>query len=165
MFPHARVTEAIGLDASAALAAVPAQVVTTGTPFLFIALTDKRAVDAAVSDRGRLVALLDSHDAHGVCLFAPTGPGRLYRRMVAIDISEDPATGSASGPLGAFAVRSGLVEPAPKVSIVSEQGTRMGRQSFVHIALEYGDTPEIPTRIEVGGSVAPVLSGALSDFS
>ena len=165
VLPHARVTEAIGLDESAALADVPAQVVTTGTPFLFIALADKRAVDRAISDRARLVDLLEGHDAHGVFLFATAGPGRLYSRMVAVDIAEDPATGSASGPLGAFAVRYGLIERAPEVTIVSEQGTKMGRQSFVHIALEYGDSPEIPTRIEVGGSVAPVLSGALSDFS
>ena len=165
VLPHARVTEAIGLVESAAVADVPAQVVTTGTPFLFIALSDKRAVDHAVSDRRRLVRLLEGHDAHGVFLFATAGPGRLYSRMFDIDISEDPATGSASGPLGAFVVRYGLVDRAPNVSIVSEQGTKMGRQSFVHILLEYGDSGEIPTRIEVGGSVAPVLSGALSDFS
>ena len=164
VFPHARVTEALGLDEPAAVADVPAQVVSTGNPFLFIALTGKRAVDDAESDRQRLGRLLDGHDAHGVFLFASTGTGRLYSRMVGIDGSEDPATGSACGPLGAYAVRYGLVEPAPRVSIVSEQGTKMGRQSFVHIELVYG-TADVPTRIEVGGHVAPVLSGALSDFS
>jgi len=40
----------------------------------------------------------------------------------------------------------------------------MGRQSFVHIALDYGDSRDIPDRIEVGGSVVPVVSGTLSDF-
>lgn len=165
VFPHARVTEALGLEVSAALSDVPAQVVTTGNPFLFIALTDRRMVDQAVSDHERLVRLLEGHDSHGVFLFASSGPGRLYSRMVAIDIQEDPATGSASGPLGAFAVKYGLIEGAPRVSIVSEQGTRMGRQSFVHIDLEYGESPEIPSRIRVGGAVMPVLNGALSDFS
>jgi predicted PhzF superfamily epimerase YddE/YHI9 len=62
-------------------------------------------------------------------------------------------------------VRYGLVGRAPKVSIVTEQGTKMGRQSTVHIALEFGDSKEIPDRIDVGGSVMPVLSGTLSDFS
>lgn len=161
VFPHARVTEALGLDESAALPDVPAQVVTTGTPFLFIALTDKRAVDGALPDPQRLKRLLEGHDAHGVFLFAAAGAGR----MVAVDIAEDPATGSASGPLGAFAVRYGLIERAPTVSIISEQGTKMGRQSFVHIELEYSDSSDLPARIEVGGSVVPVLSGALSDFS
>jgi predicted PhzF superfamily epimerase YddE/YHI9 len=41
----------------------------------------------------------------------------------------------------------------------------MGRQSLVHIELEYGESKDIPVRIEVGGSVMPVLSGTLADFS
>ena len=60
---------------------------------------------------------------------------------------------------------SGLFERAPTVSLVSEQGTRMGRQSFIHIELAYGESKDIPERIEVGGSVMPVLSGMLADFS
>ena len=102
--------------------------------------------------------------AHGVFLFTATGPGRLYGRMFAVDVSEDPVTGSASGPLGAFAVRYGLVERAPKVMIVSEQGTKMGRQGFAHIELEYGESKDVPERIEVGGGVMPVLKGTLADF-
>jgi predicted PhzF superfamily epimerase YddE/YHI9 len=62
-------------------------------------------------------------------------------------------------------VRYGLIDRAPKVSIVSEQGTKMGRQSFVHIELTYGDAKEIPERIEVGGGVMPVVSGTLADFA
>ena len=46
---------------------------------------------------------------------------------------------------------------APKVSLVSEQGTKMGRQSFIHIELTYRESTDIPSRIEVGGSVMPVL--------
>jgi trans-2,3-dihydro-3-hydroxyanthranilate isomerase len=43
-----------------------------------------------------------------------------------LNIPEDPATGSASGPLGALAVKYGLVSRGPQVAIVSEQGTKMG---------------------------------------
>lgn len=70
----------------------------------------------------------------------------------------EPITGSA---LGAHAVKHGLVEPAPIVSIVSEQGTRTGRQRFVHVKLTYGDSTDIPSRIEVGGSEMPVLKSEL----
>ena len=44
--------------------------------------------------------------------------------------------------------------------IVSEQGTKMGRQSFVHIRLATrgGDV----TDIRVGGGVVPVLEGELT---
>jgi trans-2,3-dihydro-3-hydroxyanthranilate isomerase len=132
---------------------------------LFVALRDAAAVDAASADTARVRKLLKGSGAHGVFFFAANGPGRLYSRMFASDIAEDPATGSASGPLAAFAVRYGLVERAPQVTIVSEQGTKMGRQSFVHIALTYGQSKDVPERIEVGGGVMPVLSGTLSDFA
>jgi predicted PhzF superfamily epimerase YddE/YHI9 len=48
------------------------------------------------------------------------------------------------------------------VSIVSEQGTKMLRQSFIHIELEYPPEGDIPSRIEVGGSVVPTLKGELA---
>jgi len=165
VFPHAQVASAIGVDESDIVHDIPAQVVTTGNPCIFVAMVDMAAVDKAVSDKPLLEKLLKGDRAFGVFLLAGVGGDKLYSRMVAPDIGEDPATGSASGPLGAFAVKYGLVERASTVKIVSEQGTKMGRQSLVHIELEYGASKDIPVRIEVGGSVMPVLSGALSDFS
>lgn len=41
----------------------------------------------------------------------------------------------------------------------------MGRQSFIHIELSYGGSLDIPTKVEVGGAVMPVLTGTLSDFA
>ncbi len=161
VFPHAAVASAIGIDDSDIVDDVPAQVASTGNPFLFVALRDGDAVDRAVSDTSRLEKLLKGDRAHGVFLFAAAGADRLYSRMFAPDTGEDPATGSASGPLGAFAVKYGLAKGAPKVSLISEQGTKMGRQSFVHIELTYGDSTDIPSLIEVGGSVMPVLKGEL----
>jgi predicted PhzF superfamily epimerase YddE/YHI9 len=43
--------------------------------------------------------------------------------------------------------------------MVSEQGTRMGRQSFLHIRIAMEG--ERITGIRVGGSVVPVLEGEL----
>ena len=162
VLPHARVAAAIGLKEADVVESVPAQVASTGNPHLYVALRDAHAVDAAVSDHARLQTVLGADSAFGIFLFAVNGENRLYSRMFSLDIPEDPATGSASGPLGAFAVRYGLVERAPKVEIVSEQGTKMGRQSFVHIEIGYDDDDaDIPSRIEVGGSVMPVLKGEL----
>jgi trans-2,3-dihydro-3-hydroxyanthranilate isomerase len=161
VFPHAAVARAIGVEESDIVEDVPGQVATTGNPFLFVALKTAAAVDRSVADTSRLAKLLKGDRAHGVFLFAVSGAGRLYSRMFAPDTGEDPATGSASGPLGAFAVKYGLVPRAPKVSLISEQGTKMGRQSTIHIELGYEDSTDIPSRIEVGGSVMPVLKGEL----
>ena len=162
--PHAKIATALGIDPSDIVHDIPAQDVKTGSTFLFVVLRDAAAVDKATSDRARITQLLQRRDSTGVYLFAAVGANRLYGRMFAADVSEDPATGSAAGPLGGFAVRYGLVRRAPKVSIVVEQGTKMGRQSFIHVELEYSDGDETPSRIEVGGSVMPVLSGTLADF-
>ncbi len=162
------VAAAVGLTEHDLVAGVPLQVAQTGLPFLFVALRDMRSVDAAVPNTQQLRELFHSTPPLAVFIFASLGKNRLYSRMFAphlLDIPEDPATGSASGPLGAFAVKSGFVPRSSTVSIVSEQGTKMGRQSFINIKLEYGESPDIPTRVEVGGSVRPVISGTLPDFS
>jgi trans-2,3-dihydro-3-hydroxyanthranilate isomerase len=164
VYPHAKVASALAIDPSDIVHDIPAQDVKTGNTFLYVVLKDVASVDKATSDRTRIAKLLRRRDATGVYLFAVLGANRLYGRMFATDVAEDPATGSAAGPLGGFAVRYGLVKRAPKVSIAVEQGTKMGRQSFIHIGLEYADGEEAPSRIEVGGSVMPVLSGTLSDF-
>ncbi len=122
---------------------------------------DAKAVDSAVSEKDRLAKVFKE----SVFLFAAVGPDRLYSRMFSphvLDIHEDPATGSGSGPLGAFAVRYGLVPRAPAVAITSEQGTKMGRQSFIHIRLEFAADAELPSSIQVGGSVVPTLTGELA---
>jgi len=156
---------ALGLTESDLLSTAPLQVASTGLPFLFVPLRDANAVDAAISNEQRLRDALGQHEPVSFFLFAPVGSNRLYSRMFgphSVGIPEDPATGSGSGPLGAFAVKYGLVPRAQSVRIVSEQGTKMGRQSFVHIRLAYANGAQDPTRIEVGGSVVPVLSGQLS---
>jgi trans-2,3-dihydro-3-hydroxyanthranilate isomerase len=163
VFPHERVGEALNLPRDAFVADAPAQVLSTGTPFLFVAVRDKNAVDAASVDVRSLGTLLGK-STNALFVFARAGKDRLYSRCLGIDIPEDPATGSASGPLGAYAVRYGLVERAPHVAVVSEQGTKMGRQSLVHIRLDYGDSRDVPQKIEVGGGVMPVLKGTMSEF-
>ena len=163
--PHRRIAEALGVEETDLNANVPAQVATTGVDFVFVALRNPRAVDVAVSEKARLAPVLGDGRLTGIYLFARAGKNRLYGRMFSDVVPEDPATGSAAGPLGAFAVKYGLIDRAPKVALVAEQGTKMGRQSFIHVELRYGADRDVPERIEVGGFVMPVLSGTLSDFA
>ena len=158
---RAAAADALGLKEKDLLPEVPIQVASTGGPFVYVALRDSSAVDRAISEKERLGKVF----SEGVLLFASLGENRLYSRMFSphvVDIHEDPATGSASGPLGAFAVKYGLIKRSDNVSIVSEQGTKMGRQSFVHIKLAYPPSGDLPSRIEVGGSVVPTLKGELA---
>jgi trans-2,3-dihydro-3-hydroxyanthranilate isomerase len=136
------------------------QVLDAGNPTLFIPLRDREAVDRAAFCG---TAWRDVEGALGkpmcVFLFAPTAGGA-YSRMFAPDygVAEDPATGSSTGPLAAYMMRHGLVPFAAGSRFVSEQGTRMGRRSLLHVAID-GDHGK--DGIRVGGEVTPVLEGRL----
>ncbi len=75
----------------------------------------------------------------------------VHSRMFApsLGITEDPATGAASGPLGCYLVRYGLVKDEAAGDITSEQGIEMGRPSFVKIRIEQSGG-EI-SAVKVGG--------------
>jgi len=158
---RAGVAAALGLDASALHASAPIRTGSTGRAFLYVPLRDRAAVDRAALDVPAMQRAA-GEPLPGVFVFCPEARGA-YSRMFAPHTSrvpEDPATGAASGPLGAYLVTHGLVRGSGALRLLSEQGTRMGRQSFVHIRMRAeGGTA---TDIGVGGSVVPVLEGRVS---
>lgn len=150
---------ALGLEEHDLLPGVPIEPGSTGNAFVYVPLRDREAVDRAMADARALAACLAEHPTLGVFLLAPDQDrksARLYSRMFAPShgIAEDPATGSASGALGAYVVRHGLVAADGDARIVSEQGTKMGHQSFVHITLRASGGRI--TDLKVGGGGVPV---------
>ena len=73
-------------------------------------------------------------------LFTPTAEGA-YSRMFAPEygIAEDPATGSSTGPLAAYMIRHKLVSGQAGTRFISEQGTKMGRRSLLHVEVQGED--------------------------
>ncbi len=160
---RAAAARALGLAEADLLPGAPVQSGSTGNDFLFVPLRDASAVDRAALDVSASIEGAGATAMLGVFVFAPV-PGRaarVYSRMFAprSGVPEDPATGSASGPLGAYLVRHGLVKAGDEVEIVSEQGVKMGRPSTILIRLRAPDGR--PTDIRVGGGVVPVLDGRL----
>lgn len=74
-----------------------------------------------------------------------------------IGISEDPATGSAAGPLAAYLTREGLLSPEEQRVVL--QGARIGRPSLLTVAVS--GRADAMTDVRVGGGVQPVLRGEL----
>ena len=101
---------ALSVDSSALHPDFTPQILSAGSPFLFVALTDRAAVDSAVLDEHALRSVTKTGEFYGVFFFAPVERGA-YSRMCApmSGILEDPATGSASGPLGAYLVANGAL--------------------------------------------------------
>ena len=159
----ARAAAALSLSpAAVAGTGHPVQIVSCGVPFLFVPLTTRSAVDSVTINRGVLDSLFTSvkASAHGVFVFtAQPGDARatVYSRMFApeMGITEDPATGIASGPLGCYLVRHKIVRPEKADAMISLQGVKMGRPSRVHISIgvQKGDI----TSVRVGGE--SVLAG------
>ena len=70
---------------------------------------------------------------------------------------EDPATGSASGALGCYLVRHGLVTRDNARRMVSLQGVAMGRPSRIHIDIESSGGEF--AAVKVGGTAVLVGRG------
>ncbi len=164
------VAAALGLKPNDILVDVKPEVAGAGPTFLFVALKNKEAVDrielldyralrAAVPDAPAEVfvfARLEESDGE------PGDTYAVYSRMFAPEagIAEDPATGSATGPLAAFMMRHGLLPLENGLRMVSEQGTKMGRRSLLHVLVHISEGSD-PV-IEVGGSVVPIATGEMT---
>ncbi|HEX9989127.1 MAG TPA: PhzF family phenazine biosynthesis protein [Chloroflexia bacterium] len=145
----------LSIDPALINANLPMEVGSCGVPFLFVPL---RNLDAARKVRLRqdiYYRELSDFATQHVFVFTQEVENEgstVHSRMFApaLGVAEDPATGIASGPLGCYLLRHGLVSPeGGTAKIVSEQGIEMGRPSFIHIEIEE-EGGEIK-RVRVGG--------------
>src|SRR4051794_26265863 len=145
-----RVLGAVGLEGSEADPALPPQFVSTGVWQLIACVRDRAALGRLLPDFGAIGAQLRAGD--GLMLYvAHVDPstGEVAARAFAgsPEVGEDPATGSAAGPLCALvAERTGC----ERLEIV--QGAEMGRRSVLRAQVE-GD------RVRVGGDAVVLIDG------
>jgi trans-2,3-dihydro-3-hydroxyanthranilate isomerase len=160
----AAVAEMLGIDPAGIRNDLPIEVVSCGMPFLFVPVRDLATMRRLSFNRDLSRRALESLGVLEVFAFAmevENAGSTVHSRMFApeLGVPEDPATGGASGPLGSYLVRYGLVPAQPKTSIVSEQGIEMGRPSFIHIEIAQ-EANEI-TEVKVGGQTVFVGGGEI----
>jgi trans-2,3-dihydro-3-hydroxyanthranilate isomerase len=131
---------------------LPVELYDNGVPHVFVACGSEDEVAALAPDLQRLAAL----GAYGVNCFAGAG-SRWKTRMFgpALGVAEDPATGSAAGPLAYHLVRHGRIGLGDEIEIV--QGVEIGRPSTLYARVD--GTADAVERIEVGGSAVVVARG------
>jgi trans-2,3-dihydro-3-hydroxyanthranilate isomerase len=136
---------ALGVRASR----LPVQSHVNGPHNVLVTLEDEAAVAALAPDMGALAAL----GALNVSCFAGAGE-RWKTRMFApgIGVAEDPATGSAAGPIALHLARHGEIAYGEQIEIT--QGVEIGRPSRLYARVERS-----PDRIEVGGAAVIVARG------
>jgi trans-2,3-dihydro-3-hydroxyanthranilate isomerase len=142
----------VGLDGSEADPRLPCQLVSTGVPQVIACVRDAAALRRVLPDYDRIGRLLSEHEAIVLYLAAvdpEAGTARARSFMRSAEMGEDPATGSAVGPLCAHvAARTG----AQRIDV--EQGIEMGRPSRL-VAEVDGD------RIRVGGEAVILAEGTV----
>ena len=141
---------ALGLADAEAHPELPPQVVSTGLAHLLVPVGSAAALDRVAPDAGALRALLEEHG--GTCAYVAHLDGEAaFARSFFLDgatVLEDPATGSAAGPLMAYAhARTG----ADRLAI--DQGVAMGRAS--RLRCQAGE------RVRVGGDAVVVFDATV----
>jgi trans-2,3-dihydro-3-hydroxyanthranilate isomerase len=158
---------ALGLTVQDLVPDLPVQQVSCGVPYLLVPLRDRATVDRAEIDLAAYRAFVASNGlAADMCLYlfaisAAGAPDTVYSRMFApaFGIAEDPATGSAAGPLGCYLVRHGAVSAQAARHMRNLQGVVMGRPSCIHMSIAAG-RGDI-TQVRVGGEAVLVARGEL----
>lgn len=143
------------------------QVVSTGMPQMMIPVRSLAAVQEAKPNAAALLEI--GQEAETDCFAISTretlfGDNDLHTRMFApgLGIPEDPATGSASGGLGAYLVENQVFTPGEDGTtyLVNEQGYEIDRPSTIYIEVD-GQSTDI-TAVRVGGQVVQLIEGTVS---
>jgi trans-2,3-dihydro-3-hydroxyanthranilate isomerase len=132
---------------------LPVEVYDNGMEHVYVMLGSEDAVAGLRPDLGRLS---ETSAVLGINCFAGSGL-RWKTRMFApgAGVWEDPATGSAAGPLAVHVARHGKSEFGEEIEIT--QGAEINRPSKLHARVE--GSPDEITLVEVGGSAVTVAHG------
>lgn len=135
-----------------------AQVVSTGAAHLMVPVRDRSVVERVSADAVRLRAALADVGGQGCyvyCLDPVSSEAIAHARFFnpTVGIWEDPATGSAAGPLVSRLVAEGVAPSG--TTVVVEQGHAMGRPSRIRVDVD-GD------RVRIGGAGIVIARGTLT---
>ena len=146
---EAALLAALGVERSE----LPVELYDNGIQHVYVGLGSEGEVASLRPDPGRLASL---PAVIGVNCFAGSGASWKTRMFApAGGVPEDPATGSAAGPLALHLARHGLVDFGQEIEI--SQGAEIGRPSTLYARVD--GSPELVKRVEVGGSAVIVARG------
>jgi trans-2,3-dihydro-3-hydroxyanthranilate isomerase len=145
----APILAALGVERSG----LPVERYELGPGHVYVELESPDAVARLAPDLGALAAATKD----GVNCFAQVEGSRWKTRMFAPNhgVAEDPATGSAAGPLALHLARHGRTAFGEQIELA--QGAEIGRPSTLY-ASAHGDADRVD-RVEVGGAAVVVARG------
>jgi PhzF family phenazine biosynthesis protein len=156
--PREEVARALSLNAEQVLSGdLSPAVVSTEATHLMVPLKDISALKAAVVEKRLLIKIAEQYGFEGFYCYTilENDPEYLAQARFfnpGIGIDEDPATGSAAGPLAGYLLQKGYVQPETDYKIL--QGAEIGRPSVIHFNAS-------PDGLWVSGSAVIVMEGKL----
>lgn len=133
----------------------PVQVVSTGHSKVMVGIKSRTMLDSLKPDMTALAQISKLIKCNGffVFTFDSEEPGILTKgRMFApaIGINEDPVTGNANGPLGAYIVKHKLAPNDGKLfAFKGKQGEAINRPGTVEVSIDIGNGE--PVKVKIGG--------------
>jgi PhzF family phenazine biosynthesis protein len=158
---RSEIIAALGLSESNLDPRCPVQIVSTGHSKVLIGIDNTDVLNSMKPDLPSLVGLSESIKCNGYFVFTfdpDSGDALAHGRMFApaIGIHEDPVTGNANGPLGAYLIKHQLVKIYNGVlNFKAKQGEAMGREGIVEVGVEVKNGE--PTLVKVGGKAVVVF--------
>ena len=141
---------ALGIDRTAA----PVELYDNGMHHIVVAVDDETTVQDLQPDLGRLASVAGVRGTSVCCVTsADTVKTRVF--VPGGGVPEDPATGSAAGPVGVHLLRHGLVEPG--IQLTLSQGAELQRPSTLLVRVE--GLPDAIASVAVGGTAVLVGEG------
>ncbi|MBO9616459.1 MAG: PhzF family phenazine biosynthesis protein [Dyadobacter sp.] len=156
--PQQEVARALSLDNEQVLANdLAPTVVSTEATHLMVPLKDIAALEAATVNKKLLIQIAENYGFEGFYCFVLsendpryTVQARFFNPGIGID--EDPATGSAAGPLAGYLLQKGYVKAGTEYKLL--QGLKMGRPSEIRFNAEADN-------IWISGSAVVVMEGKI----
>ncbi|WP_410511949.1 PhzF family isomerase [Paenibacillus sp. BR2-3] len=160
-----KIIKALGLKEEELEKRCPVQIVSTGHSKVIIGIKTRSTLNNLVPDMRTLAEISKEIGCNGYFVFTLESEsknvlshGRMFAPAIGID--EDPVTGNANGPLGAYLVKHGLVEHNDSsFSFNAEQGYAIGRSGIVSVSVDI-DNGE-PTQVKVGGRAVIVFKAEI----
>jgi trans-2,3-dihydro-3-hydroxyanthranilate isomerase len=163
---QAEIARALGRPQEDLDESLPIQVISTGLSTLAVPIRSLADLRNCHVNAALLADVYTRLGATGCYAFTretiEVGAARAHARLFAPadNISEDPATGSAAGALGAYLVHHGAIRSEPRAgkhSFVIEQGDFIHRPSRINLEVK-GDT-RVVEEVRVGGPSVVVATG------
>jgi len=161
-----RIATSLGIDSADVRGDLPIEALSTGNPFLFVPLSSVDALKRCVSGRSALQTLFEGAPRMlpvypFVCEGSPVRSVRARMFAPHTDgIAEDPATGSAAAPLGAYLRAHGVIGSTGRTRLRVVQGIEMGRRSEITVEV-LDSTGDNGPSIRIGGRCTIVGEGQM----